>query len=56
MLALDESDFYKTMTSIQIPGLMQDVYRPRYLGVELYVKVQLSPERNTAVIISFKEA
>jgi len=34
--------------------LMQDVYRPTYLGEPLYVKVQLDPPART-VIISFKE-
>lgn len=51
---LDESDFYKTMPSNQRTGLMQDVYKPAYLGHLLYVKLQLNSAKR-AVIISFKQ-
>lgn len=50
---LDEADFYKTMASRQRSDLMQDVYRPAYLGKLLYVKVQLN-EAKRAVVVSFK--
>lgn len=53
VLGLDGGDFYKTMESDKRPGLWQDVYRPRYAGYALYVKVQLDA-RSGAVVISFK--
>jgi hypothetical protein len=53
VLALDESDFYKTMPSIKVPGLMQDVYKPTYGGHRLYVKLQIG-KSGTAVVIQFK--
>ncbi len=53
LLALDDGDFYKTMESVKRPGLWQDVYRPRYAGHSLYLKVQLDV-RSGAVVISFK--
>ena len=40
---LTPADFYKTMPS-RVPkwaGCWQDVYKPTYWGVELYVKIQL---------------
>ncbi len=58
ILRLTSHDFFKTMPSHQIAGLHQDVYRPVYAGVRLYVKLQimlLGPTRNEmAVVISFK--
>ena len=33
-------------------GLMQDVYKPTYLGVALYVKLQIHGQ---VVVISFKQ-
>ena len=58
VLQLAASDFFKTMPSHHKAGLHQDVYRPMYAGVRLYVKVQiihLHPTRNEmAVVISFK--
>lgn len=53
VLALTEADFYKSMESEASPGLWQDVYRHRYLGIELYIKLQLSPD-GRAVVIQFK--
>lgn len=55
ILEMDEGDFHKTMPSQKVAGLMQDVYKPVYLGQRLYVKVQLNL-MGTAVVISFKEA
>lgn len=40
VLGLEPTDFHKTMPAQKVPELMQDVYRPRYLGVRMYVKVQ----------------
>lgn len=56
VLALDESQFFKSMDSLKVAGLRQDVYRPRWAGFDLYVKVQIVGEHpaDTAVIISFK--
>lgn len=56
VLALDESQFLKSMDSLKVAGLQQDVYRPRWAGFDLYVKVQIVGEHpaDTAVIISFK--
>lgn len=55
VLALDDSDFVKTMSAEQCPGLMQDVYKPIYLGLRMYVKVQLA-QTGSAVVVQFKEA
>lgn len=52
VLALDEGDFYKTMKSETRTGLMQDVYKPTYLGITLYVKVQ---HDGIPWVISFKK-
>ncbi|MHB1193484.1 MAG: type II toxin-antitoxin system MqsR family toxin [Longimicrobiales bacterium] len=53
VLGLHEADFYKSMPSVQRPGLFQDVYRCRYGGFSIYTKLQSSAARH-AVIISFK--
>lgn len=42
------------MPAKKLAGLMQDVYRPRYLGVRMYVKVQVTGDKIT-VVISFKQ-
>ena len=52
VLGLTINDFYKTMPAEKAPGLFQDVYRPYFLGWEVYVKLQITGE---AVVISFKE-
>jgi hypothetical protein len=51
---LRDSHFYKTMPAKKIPGLWQDVYRIRFRGKRVYLKVQINA-RDCAVIISFKE-
>jgi len=48
-------DFYKTMASDKIKGLMQDVYKTSYNNMKLYVKIQLGFQGDTVVIISFKK-
>src|SRR4051794_38064199 len=55
VLALEPSDFYKTMPAKRRPwlGCMQDVYRPTYLGIWLYLKFQLFPGKRLH-ILSFK--
>ena len=51
---LSESHFYKTMPATQISGLMQDVYKIRYEGRRVYIKLQIN-EAGCAVVVSFKE-
>lgn len=58
VLGLQRDDFYKTMPSTGLPDRWQDVYRPTYQGLVLYVKVSLisaTDNRELVVIISFKE-
>lgn len=50
---LKMSDFYKSMTTHADSRVWQDVYRPKFLGEDLYVKVQISTDEKT-VVISFK--
>lgn len=52
---LEPEDFYKTMPAEKAPGLWQDVYKPEHLGLSLYVKIQITGNVRTAVLISFKE-
>ncbi len=51
---LNESHFYKTMAAEKVPGLMQDVYKIRYEGQRVYVKLQIN-KAGCAVVVSFKE-
>jgi MqsR (Motility quorum-sensing regulator) toxin of toxin-antitoxin system len=51
---LGESHFYKTMAAERIPGLMQDVYKIRYEGQRVYLKLQIN-KAGCAVVVSFKE-
>lgn len=52
--SLTPNDFYKKMPAKKMPGLWQDVYKPRYSGHSLYVKVQVLKD-GTVRVISFKE-
>jgi motility quorum-sensing regulator / GCU-specific mRNA interferase toxin len=54
LLALTAADFYKSMESEAVPGLWQDVYRPVFEGLALYVKLQIWAD-GLVVVISFKE-
>lgn len=54
VLGLVPQDFYKSMTTYYNTKLWQDVYRPVFHRVDLYVKLQISPE-GQGVVISFKE-
>lgn len=54
LASLQLTDFYKTMPSLKLKGAMQDVYRPTYLKIPLYVKLQ-ELRHGIAVVISFKE-
>lgn len=51
--ALTAADFYKTMPSNVDVAIFQDVYRPTYGGVCLYVKLTISSAGR--LLISFKE-
>jgi motility quorum-sensing regulator/GCU-specific mRNA interferase toxin len=53
VLGLTSADFYKSMPALINRSLWQDVYRPRYAGLPLYVKVQII-DGKIAVVISFK--
>ncbi len=55
ILALMVRDFHKTMPA-RVPkwaGCWQDVYKPTYRGIQLYVKLQLFPQGRVHVV-SFK--
>jgi len=57
VMNLSAASFYKTMPAIKVPGLWQDVYRPDYGGIALYVKLQITQPSATgalAVVVSFK--
>ena len=51
---MNETHFYKTMPAERAPGLWQDVYKIRYAGHRLYIKVQVNAA-GRAVIVSFKQ-
>jgi len=51
---LTQRDFYKSMTAYHNPKLWQDVYRPTFRAVDLYVKLQIFPAEHV-MVISFKE-
>jgi hypothetical protein len=53
VLSLGARDFYKTMPSEKRRGSFQDVYKTRYHGFAIYLKVQVVGEQRVAVI-SFK--
>lgn len=50
---LTEDDYEQTLESISIPGTFQDVYKPRYHGFAIYLKVRMVEDRQT-IVISFK--
>lgn len=51
---IEQTDFCKSMTSIKKPGLWQDVYKMRFEGKKLYIKLQLGAT-GKAVLVSFKK-
>lgn len=53
ILALTPADFHKSMDSERWRGCRQDVYRPVFNGVSLYVKLQRWPGKRLYVV-SFK--
>lgn len=52
--ALTAKDYEQTLDSTKVPGTFQDVYKPRFHGYELYVKLRLVEGRQV-VVISFKQ-
>ena len=52
VLALENGDFYKSMTSHSDHRLWQDVYKKQINDTRVYLKIQISNE-NT-IVISFK--
>lgn len=46
-------DFYKSMTSYSDHTSWQDVYRPVFRGITLYLKLTIIPEHNL-LVVSFK--
>lgn len=53
--ALSSKDFQKSMTSKADNKVWQDVYRPTWNGIDLYVKFTLDSQ-NHLLLISCKEA
>jgi len=53
VLALTPAHFYKSMEAEKRPGLWQDVYHLPFEGVEIYIKLQLSPD-GRGVVVQFK--
>ena|SRR3712207_6384105 len=51
---LTEHDYEQTLDSTKVPGTFQDVYKPRFHGFQIYVKLRLVGDREV-VIISFKQ-
>lgn len=52
---LTQGHFYKSMTSEQIAGLWQDVYRTSDGTNGIYIKLQMSVDGKKAVLIQFKK-
>lgn len=50
VLELGPTHFYKTMEAGKCPGLWQDVYHLVFRGLELYIKLQLSPDHRATVV------
>ena len=48
---LKPEHFFKTMPAEKKPGLWQDVYKLQYLGVPLYLKLQLSASTTQVVVV-----
>lgn len=52
---LDDGDFYKSMPAEKSLGDWQDVYKAKYCGFSIYLKVQIVERAGSvAVVISFK--
>ena len=58
LLALTKADFHKSMDAEepQWHGCRQDVYKPLFEGMELYLKFQVWPQSKGFIfVVSFKE-
>lgn len=53
VMGLQPSHFHKSMTTHADHTAWQDVYRPRWAGVDLYVKLTVIDD---VLIVSFKES
>jgi hypothetical protein len=51
---LSDDDYEQTLESTQFPGTFQDVYKPRYLGRAIYLKLRLIGDHHV-LLISFKQ-
>jgi hypothetical protein len=51
---LTESDYEQTLASTKQPGTFQDVYKPRFHGYRIYLKLRVLNEI-TVIVISFKQ-
>ena len=51
---LSDDDYEQTLESTKVPGTFQDVYKPRYLGYAIYLKLRLIGDHDV-VLISFKQ-
>ena len=52
---IQEEDFFKSMPAEKVKTLWQDVYRVVHDNNLLYIKLQLSVNNKTAIVIQFKE-
>jgi motility quorum-sensing regulator/GCU-specific mRNA interferase toxin len=50
LITLTMRDFYKSMTSYTDHTSWQDVYRPVFQGIPLYLKITIIPEHNLLVV------
>jgi len=50
---LERTDFYKSMTTYSDARIWQDVYRPQWNEMVLYIKFQI--DGDGFLIVSFKE-
>ena len=51
---LSDDDYEHTLESTKVPGTFQDVYKPRYQGYAIYLKLRLIGDHDV-VLISFKQ-
>jgi hypothetical protein len=53
VLGLTEDGYEQTLASTEVPDTFQDVYKPRFHGFEIYLKMRMIENRE-ALIVSFK--
>jgi hypothetical protein len=56
LLSLQPAEFRKSDPSTDKPGTVLDVYRPRFRGLPLYVKIRIGATRagQTVIVVSFR--